>query len=165
MKTYGVNRFLVWVGLLILFCPVYLWAENVLLLPWPHMAPLMPPAMAQAFGLASCWTFLYYFIYGKILADPRAVERARQSLQQSKSHSHSRYRWPIMWVTIFAVVGTASMVSRLIFGSPSWLHVAGYSLLLPCSCLAAMRLIDMAARKGQLAQLLASGQGGSRPSE
>ena len=54
MKTYGVNRFLVWVGLLILFCPVYLWAEAFLLQtqsPYdlfagaPPLVPAGPPAI------------------------------------------------------------------------------------------------------------------------
>lgn len=157
MKTYGVNWFLVWVGLLALFCPVSVWTEQVLLLSLWHTTHLHTPVLAQAFGLACCWTFLYYSIYGKILADPKAVERARQSFQRGEAARHRRHRchrWPIMWATLFAVVGTTLTICRLIFERPSWSHVAGYSLFLPCSCLAAMWLMDIAAEKGQMAQLL-----------
>ena len=152
MKTYGVNWFLVWVGLLVLFCPIYLWAENVLLLPWPHVvAHSQPPILMQALGQSIGWFVFYHYIYGKTLAGPKAVERARQSLQRRKGRRGLRYRWPIMWATMFAIFGTASTVCRLIFDSPAWLHVAGYSLLVPCSCLGAMWLIDVAAKRGQLA--------------
>ena len=159
MKTYGVNWFLVWVGLLILFCPIYLWAENVLLLPWPHLAAhSQPPILAQALGQSLCWTFIHYYIYGKTLADPNAIERVRKSLRRSKAAQHRRYRWLLAWVVVFAVVGITSSLSRLIFGHPAWLCVVGYSLLVPCGCLAALWLIDTATKKGQLVQLLKEGE-------
>ena len=158
MKTYGVNWFLVWMGLLVFMIPLYAWLDLFLFSHWHSPSDSHALAMSQGFGQPLCWTFLFYYIHGKTLSDPKAIERLRQSLQRSKGRRGRRYRWPIMWVTLFAVVGTASTVCRLIFGSPSWLHVAGYSLLLPCSSLAAMWLIDTAARKGQLAQLLKGGE-------
>ena len=161
MKAYGVNWFLVWVGLLVLFCPIYLWAENVLLLPWPHIAVhSQPPLLAQALGQSICWTGFYYFVLGKTLSDPKATERLRQSLQRSRAARHRRYRWLLAWVVVFALVGITSTLSRSIFGHPSWLHVAAYSLLVPCSCLASVWLIDTAAKKGQLAQLISRGPTG-----
>ncbi len=166
MKTYGVNWFLVWMGLLILFCPIYLWAENVLLLPWPHfVARSQPPILVQALGQSICWSIFYYYIYGKTLADPKAVERVRQSFQRSAAARYRRHRWVLTWAVIFALTGITSAISRLIFGLPSWLQVVGYSLFVPCSCLAAVWLIDEAAKRGQLAQLMKDVQDGSRTSD
>lgn len=155
MKTYGVNWFLVWIGLLILFCPIYLWAENVLLLPWPHVvAHLQPPLLAQALGQSLCWTWIYYYVYGKALADPKVTERARQNYKRIVAARHRRFHWPVTWVTVIAIVAALSVTCKLIFGGASWLHVIGYSLLMPSSCFVGFWLVDKAADKGPLIQLL-----------
>ena len=165
MKTYGVNWFLVWVGMLALFLPITFWVQE---LTQYNLGDLSHPRSAawvstlfRALSFSLTWTCLYYYLHGKTLSDPKAVERARQSLQRSASARTRRYRWPIM----LAVVGIASTTCRLIFGWPSWLHVAGYSLLVPCGCLAATWLIDEAAKNGQLAQLMKNVQDGSRTSD
>jgi hypothetical protein len=52
------------------------------------------------------------------------------------------------------LISHQALVCKAIFGWPSWLHVVGYSLLLPCSFLVCCWLINKAAEKGQLAQRL-----------
>ena len=157
MKTYGVNWFLVWVAQLVFMGPLCAWLDLFLFSHW-HSAPATHEvAVSQAFGQPICWTFLFYTGYVKNLSDPKAVERLRQSHQRGNAAWRRRYRWPIMLATVFAVIGTASTVCRLIFGQPSWLHILDYSLLLPCSCLVSLWLIEKATEKGEMAQLLKRG--------
>ena len=155
MKTYGVNGFLVWVGLLVFMVPLYAWLDLFLFSHWHSPPDPRGSAVAQAFGLTFFWIFLFYKGYGNTLSDPKAVERLRQKLQRGKSTR--RYRWPIMWTTALAVVGTVSTVCRLIFGQPSWLHIIGYSLLLPCTCLISLWLIEKATEKGEMAHFIKRG--------
>jgi hypothetical protein len=154
MKSYGVNWFLVWISWLIFLGPLFAWVDLFLFSHWHSLHESHELAVAQAFGQPFCWTFFFYFIYEKTLSDPKAIERVRQSLQRSKAARHRRYRWLLTWAVVFALVGIASTIIRLIFGKPSWLYVVIYSLLVPCSCLACFWMIDKATRKGQLEQIL-----------
>lgn len=154
MKTYGVNWFLVWLGFLVFSCPLYAWIDLFLFSPWHSPPDSHEMALAQAFCQPFCWTLVFYAGYGKTLTDPKALERIRQSLQRSRAARHRRYRWLIVWAIVFVLVGITSTISRLIFAGPSWLHVVGYSLLVPSSCLVCFWLMDKATEKGQLAQRL-----------
>jgi hypothetical protein len=154
MKTYGVNWFLVWMSWLIFMGPLFAWAGLFLFSHWHSLPNSREFALAQALGQSFCWTIFYYFIYEKTLSDPKAVERVRQSLQKSEGARRRRYRWLITWVVVFAVVAVLSVTCKVIFNQPSWLYVVGYSLLVPCSCLACFWLMDKATEKGQLAQRL-----------
>ncbi len=154
MKTYGVNWFLVWFGLLVFMGPLSAWLDLFLFSHWPSPPNSHELAFLQGFGQPFIWTFLFYMGYEITLSDPKAVERVRQSFQRNEFARRRRYRWPLALAVVFALVGITSTISRLIFDRPSWLYVVGYSLLVPCSCLAAIWLIDTATKKGELAQLL-----------
>ncbi len=161
MKTYGVNWFLVWISWLIFMGPLFAWVGLFLFSHWHSPSNSREFALAQALGQSFCWTVFCYFIYEKTLADPKAIERVRQSLRRSKAARRRRYRRPLTWAVVFALVGTTSTISRLIFDRPSWLHVMAYSLFVPCSCLACFWLMDKATEKGQLAQRLGATEGSS----
>lgn len=157
MKTYGVNWFLVWIALLAYCFPVCVWLRELIYFHsdrsiHSHSAAWVTVAM-QTFFMSSALIFACYFDYSRTLADPKAVERRRQSQQRSQEF-WNRYRWPIWWAIVFAIVAAISVGCKAIFGWPSWLHVVGYGLLLPCICLASFWLMGKAAKKGQLAQLL-----------
>ena len=53
MKTYGVNWFLVWVGLLVFMAPLYAWLDLFLFSHWHSPPDSRGSAVAQAF----CLTF------------------------------------------------------------------------------------------------------------
>ncbi len=154
MKSYGVNWFLVWVGFMGLFCPLYVWLDAILFFHWNSAAHYRTPAAAQAFCLACVWTFLYYLIYSGALADPAKLERLRQSLQKSQAARRRRYRWLITWAAIFAVIAVISLICKEVFHQPSWQYLVGYSLILPSTSLFSVWLLDKSAEKGQLAQML-----------
>ncbi len=157
MKTYGVNWFLVWVALLVYCLPVCGWLRELIYFHSDHSIHSHSAAWVtvsmQALFMSSALTFAWHFTYGRALADAKTVERRRQTLQRSQAF-WNRYRWPIWWTIVLAVVASFTLTCKVVFGWPSWLHVVGYSLLLPCTCLASFWLLDKSASKGQLAQLL-----------
>ena len=153
MKSYGVNWFLVWLGLLVFLGPLFVWVDLFLFSHWHSPPDSHEMAVAQAFCQPFCWTFLYYLTYERTLSDPQAFDRLRQHLQRGKN-ARRRHRWPVAWATAFVLIGTTSTISRLIFDRPSWLYMVAYSLLVPCGCLVCFWLLNKATEKGQLAQRL-----------
>ena len=153
MRSYGVNWFLVWLGLLLMFWPLYAWLKE--LIPFfdssSHSAtPTYGQAFAQAFG----FTFVYYFGYSTTIAHPKALEKLRQDRAKKQNAPKRRQRWWFAWGILFAIILSASLISQLVFHHFSWLHLCIYSLLLPCSSLGCLWLTNKAVEKGQLERLL-----------
>jgi hypothetical protein len=161
MKSYGVNWFFVWVGLLVFMGPLYAWTAEVLPIFTSYTHHSISLAFSQAFAMACGFTYIYYFAYSNTIADPAKLEALRQKLEKSKSHRNRPFRWLLSWVGVFAVVVSISVICRLVFHQLSWLHLVVYSFMLPCTSLFCLWLRDRATKRGRLEQLL-KGEGTMR---
>jgi hypothetical protein len=114
MKSYGVNWFLVWLGFLVLFLPVCAWLRELIYFHSDHSIHSHSAAwitvVMQAFFMSFGWTYIRYSYYFETLANLRAVERRRQGQQRSQTF-WNRYRWPVTWAVVFAIVAAISVVT------------------------------------------------------
>ena len=75
--------------------------------------------------------------------------RYSDSSSRPKRGATRRLRWLIICATVSAIVAATSVAVKTILDRPSWLHVIGYNLLLPC-CFAASGWMTNKGQKGRL---------------
>jgi hypothetical protein len=159
MKSYGVNWWLVWVGLLVFMWPFAGWWDEVMPLHSPHPAGLRGHAFAIACSLASGWTCLYWYGCQKTLGTPEALEKLRAARRRRRERKW--YSPLIFWALVLAVVLGGSLISRAWVGRPAWSQVLLYTLLVPTAMQFGLWLQNRAYEKGDLARRLAEWDGGA----
>jgi len=140
MKTYGVNWFLVWVGQMVWMCSTGAWLRELI---YPHPGPATwVMVLTQASFMSALFTNFRY----------------SDSSSRPKRGATRRLRWLIICATVSAIVAATSVAVKTILDRPSWLHVIGYSLLLPCCFAASGWLTNKVTNEWQKGRLLEGGR-------